>query len=376
LTNLTLILVAGGAGCSRPVAEAPAAVKVVVDENRAYNDAARFLAGLPPAAGSPYTELTKTPAWLKYAGEMNVAWQTAEKKRLQPVREFQARELGGAAAKSNFVFYPFSGPDVLYMQGFYPNGVVYVLAGLERPGTILEPTDYDAENLDTQLNGIRQSSSSLFGRSFFITAEMSKQMRGQLVDGVLPVILMLLARTGNTIENVHYVGIDDAGKRVQMAGAQAKPGAQPDGLEILYHRDGEEKHRKLYYFRLDLGPGLDKNSSFLTFLSQFGKPETLIKSASFLLHYGPFSRLREYLLTNSTRIIQDDTGVRYEVFVKQGWKTRLYGDYTRPDRPFQGRYQKDLRAAFDEPGRAKPMGFSMGYGTGRRASHLVIAEHP
>jgi hypothetical protein len=114
----------------------------------------------------------------------------------------------------------------------------------------------------------------------------------------------------------------------------------------------------------------------LTFITAFGKPETLIKSASFLLHWNQFGRLRDYILANSTQIIQDDTGVRFEVLTKQGWKIRLYGDYTRPDHPFKARFQKDLNDAFDEPGRAKPLGFSMGYGTGRRASHLVVAEHP
>ena len=307
---------------------------------------------------------------------MSEAWKAADRKRMQPVREFQARELGGAEAKSNFVFYPFSGPDVVYMQGFYPNGSVYVLAGLERPGTILKPAEYEAAELEATLDGIRRGSDSLFARSFFVTGEMSRQLRGQLVDGVLPVILMLLARTGNTIENVRHVGIDDAGKLVELEQAQAKQGEQPDGLEVIYHKDGERKQRKLYYFRLDLGPGLDKNPSFLTFLEPFGKPETLIKSASFLLHWKTFVKLRDYIVANSVRIVQDDTGIRYGIFKKQGWKVRLYGSYGHPDKPFQKQYQNDMRDAFEEPGRVKPLGFSMGYGTGRRASHLMIAERP
>jgi len=351
-------------------------VNGAANENRTFNDAARFLAGMASTPGSAYAELEKSPAWLKYAGEMSEAWKAADKKRMQPVREFQKRELGGADAKSNFIFYPFSGPDVVYMQGFYPNGSVYVLAGLERPGTILEPAAYVAADLEAQLDGIRRGSASLFERSFFVTGEMSRQLRGQLVDGVLPVILMLLARTGNSIENVRNVGIDDAGKLVDLPHAQPKPGPQPDGLEVIYHKDGEQKQRKLYYFRLDLGPGLDKNPAFLTFLEPFGKAETLIKSASFLLHWGTFTKLREFILANSVKIVQDDTGVRYDVFKKRGWKVKLYGSYGRPDRPFEKQYQNDMREAFETLGRVKPLGFSMGYGTGRRASHLIVAEHP
>ncbi len=324
--------------------------------------------------------MEKTEAWQKFAGEMDAAWQRAQEKRLKPVQEFQAKELGGANAKSGFVFYPFSGPDVMYMQGFYPNGNVYVLAGLEMPGTILEPAAYEAKDLEVQLDGLREGISSLFERSFFVTGEMSRQLRGQKVDGVLPVILTLLARTGNTIENVRNVEIGDDGKLVELAQAKPKkqppPGDKPDGLEVVYHKNGDQKQRKVYYFRLDLGPGLDKNESFLTFSSSFGKPETLIKSASFLLHWKQFIKLRDYIVANSTQIVQDDTGIRYEIFRKNNWKVRLYGAYGRPDRPFQSQYQNDMRDAFEEPGRAKPLGFSMGYGTGRRASHVIVAERP
>ena len=372
---LPILVVASTISCTRTERE-PTLVKAAIPENRTFNDAPRFLAGMPGPPGSAYSELEKTPAWQKYSVEMSAAFESADSKRMQPVRDFQRRELGGADAKNSFVFYPFSGPDVVYIQAFYPNGSVYVLAGLERPGTILDPTAYEAAGLDAQLDGIRRGSASLFHRSFFMTAEMSSQLSGQLVDGVLPVILMLLARTGNTIENVRNVGIDHVGKRIELEKAQAKRGEQPDGLEVIYHKEGERKQRKMYYFRLDLGAGLETTPSFLTFLEPFGKPDTLIKSASFLLHRGTFAKLRDYILANSSRIVQDDTGIRFGVYKEQGWKLRLFGRYTRPDQPFESRYQDDMRDAFETLGRVKPLGLSMGYGAGRRASHLIVAERP
>ncbi len=180
------------------------------------------------------------------------------------------------------------------------------------------------------------------------------------------------------------IGLDGGGvlrgrvnrQAVMLALDKQPVGDQPDGLEVLYHKEGETKPRKLYYFRLDLGLGLVKNPSFLTFVGGFGKPETLIKSASFLLHWKEFVTLRDYIVANSKQIVQDDTGIRYQILTKQGFKVRLYGSYGRPDRPFQAQYQNDMRDAFEEPGRVKPLGFSMGYGTGRRASHLIVAERP
>lgn len=346
------------------------------ESERAWNDAARFLAGLPSVAGSPYAKLEKTEAWENYSAEMAGVWQRADKRLIAPVRDFQERELGGAGARSEFVFYPFSGPDVVYVQAFYPNASLYVLAGLERPGSILKPEEYKQEALEGQLEGIRRGSASLLARSFFVTSEMSRQFRGQLADGVLPVLLMLLARTGNSIDNVRNVTIDPAGRLADLPAPQPKMGAQPDGFEVIFHREGERKARKMYYFRVDLGPKLDQNASFLTFLEPFGRPETLIKSASFLLHLKTFSRLRDYITSHSSRIIQDDTGIRFGLLRAQGWNVRLYGAYSRPDRPFQSLFQKDLHAAFEDRERVKPLGFSMGYGTGRRSSHLVIADRP
>jgi hypothetical protein len=344
--------------------------------NRIFNDAARFVAGLPGVEGSKYAELEMDPAWQRYAAEMTKAWTRAEARRVKPVREFQASELAGSAAKSDFVFYPFSGPDVVYVQSFYPNGSVYVLAGLERPGAITMPEAYDKSRLAAQLDGVRRGSASLFDRSFFITNEMSNQMRGQLVDGVLPVALMLLVRMGNTVDNVRNVEVQADGSLTELAAPRAKMSERTDGFEIAFHRDGEQKRRLLYFFRADLGAALEKNPSFLEFLKKKGRPEVLIKSASFLLHFPPFERMREYLLANAKRIVQDDSGIRFEKFRESRWNVQLYGEYRRPLPPFVNRYQQDLKKAYDEPGRAKPLPFSMGYGTGRQPTVIFVATPP
>jgi hypothetical protein len=338
--------------------------------NPVFNDAARFLAGLPGRPGGAYTSLESLPAWKGFSTEMNQVWSRAEQRRVLPVRSFQQNEIPGPAAGATFAFYPFSGPDVLYLHGFFPHAQTSVLAGLEPPGSIPEQRAYTNEELASLLHGVRQGSNSLLARSFFITAEMSRQLRGQLVDGVLPISLMLLARSGFTIDDVQLLSLTPDGR------PDPRPYPSPTGLEIRYHRPGDPAPRKLFYFRIDLGPGLDKNPAFLAFLDSLGQPETLIKSASFLLHTRPFSRLRQHILARSARIVQDDTGVPFALLRDRGWRLRLYGAYSRPDPPFRSLFQPALAAAFDSPSAAKPLGFAIGYGTGRRPSHLVIADRP
>src|SRR5258708_27401668 len=122
-------------GCSKarstPSPEQPATKK----GSRTFNDAARFLAGLPSVEGSSYAALEKDPAWIEYSKTLGASWNRADQKLLAPVRQFQKRELD--KPKSRFVFYPFSGPDVIYAQTFFPSAKVMLMAGLEPPGSIV-----------------------------------------------------------------------------------------------------------------------------------------------------------------------------------------------------------------------------------------------
>jgi len=361
-------------GCSSAKTEAPAAAPRI-PRDRTFNDAARFLAGLAGEAGSPYLQLEKLEAWQSHAKDFETAFKRSDDRLLRPVREFQARELKGAAT-GGFVYYPFSGPDVLYVQSFYPDAKHYLLCGLERPGSILAPASFHSETLGSQLTGIRQGSASLLHRSFFITNEMSEQFRGQLMDGLLPVALMLMARSGNTIDNMRYLTLDESGRPVEIAKTEETRGAQPDGFEIVFRRNGEDEQRTLTYLRLDMGLALKEDSALLKYLGSQQRPRILLKSASFLLHSKNFSVMRNYLLKNADLIVQDDSGIPYYSYREHNWTVDLYGQYRQPGPPFTGRLQQDLLDAYAVAGRVKEKNFSMGYGTGLRPTTLLIARHP
>ena len=50
-------------------------------------------------------------------------------------------------------------------------------------------------------------------------------------------------------------------------------------------------------------------SGYLKFCQEFGRGDSLVKSASYLLHNPGFSDVRDFLLKNSAAILQDDTGI-------------------------------------------------------------------
>lgn len=338
------------------------------------NDTARFLAGLKGRPDGPYSKLEETAPWQKYAKDFDGIWAGIENGQFKKVDEFQQRELAGTKTNSSFVFYPLSGPDVLYANRFFPNAKVFVFAGLEPVGNLRPPSSYTPETMDRETRHWRLGVSSIIERSFFVTSEMDHQFRGEVFDGLLPMILLLLSRSGHTIVDVQYHKLTDDGKL-----EPEDPGTPPkkhQSVEVQFRRGEDPTVRTVYYFSRDLAAGFEKNPAFARFLTSLGTPDTLVKSGSFLLHWQMCNALRKYILENSNMVLQDDTGVPYAYFTKGGWDIRLFGQYSRPDKPFTNHYQKDLAAAFEDPARVRKLGFPLGYGAKRRPSSMILAMRP
>ncbi len=291
---------------------------------------------------------------------------------MKPVDAFQKRELGPIQHTGQYVFYPFSGPDVLYLTHFFPTGKVMVMAGLEPVGSLRVTQRYNAKTLDRELNGWKQSVSSIFERSFFVTSEMDSEFRGRVADGLLPMILLLLERSGDSIEQVDYGQLSANGKFGPEEQTNP-PTRKHKAVRIRFHGVSDSTRRTLYYFSTDLGPAFEKNPSFARFLDSLGTPDTMVKSAQFLLHWRMCSGVRHYILAKSNLILQDDTGVPYSYFQNAAWQVQLYGEYSAPIKPFKRLYQKDLAQAFKDGSKVRPLGFSLGYGAGRRPSSLILA---
>ncbi len=359
------------AGCSRqrrPPVESPD-----TSFDRSANGTARFLAGLKGRPGGPFAELEDTVEWREYARTMDASWARLDQRQLASVRAFQKRELSSEKHNSSFVFYPFSGPDVLYATSFFPDSKLYVLAGLEPVGHMRTSASYQKEKLDRDLSGWNQALASILGRSFFVTSEMDRQFHGRVADGLLPMILLLLTHSGFDIEGFRYGHLSEIGEFV-MDSPEPLGKQKHMGVEIRFHRPGETASRQMFYFSTDLGPAFQRDPGFSRFLTHLGKAETLVKSCSFLLHWGTCNAIRSHILKNSTLILEDDTGVPFRYLQSADWQVELFGEYSAPDRPFKKQYQQDLAEAFAEKAKIKKLGFSLGYGYNRRPSSMILAR--
>jgi hypothetical protein len=141
------------------------------------------------------------------------------------------------------------------------------------------------------------------------------------------------------------------------------------GLRIVFAgKDGMEK--TLYYFSTDLSNPGARASGFLKFCATLAPGNSLIKSASYLLHSGNFSVVRDFILANSSTIIQDDSGVPLAYYSPKKWRFFPFGRYAGPIAEFPGRYQQQYAELFT---RAQPLDFGIGYRWRTYESNLLLS---
>jgi len=328
------------------------------------DDTARFLAGLPPSAASPLTPLTGDPAWQRHARFFDSAFAQLEQRQLSKIRTWAAANL---AAPRPTMFYMFSGPDFLYADAFYSKATTYVLSALEPPGSVPDLSRLPRGGVSAALYDVERSLGSVLSFSFFITKQMKVDLHAGQLDGTLPILYVFLARSGKTIRNVSPVAIDGKGT-AYFANENPGPNATR-GVRIVF-AGGDGVERTLYYFSTDLSnPGV-KASGFLKFCATLAPGNSLIKSASYLMHAGNFTAVRDFLLANSATIIQDDSGIPLAYYSPRKWRFFPFGRYAGPIAEFPGRYQESYAELFRQ---AQPMDFGIGYRWRSYESNLLLS---
>jgi hypothetical protein len=344
-----------------------------VPQSKDADDFGRFLAGLPGRADGPYAKFEKDNAWAVHSKAFAADWAKFEEKRVPVLSNFKKNELGGAPNSGGTLFYPFGGPDFVTANLFFPDNTSYVFLGLEPAGTVRPPSFFEQKPLATLMPRIRLTMESLLIRSFFITDQMDKQVRGQITDGLLPLLLAQMVRTGHTVRGHEYVKLDEKGNYVKRE--LTDPEKYNKGVIIEFQREGSSEVKRLTYFSVNVhNESLKGNTGLAPFIGQLKPMSSFFKSASYLPHRDDFSTIRDLVLANSSSIAQDDTGIPFRFFDQAKWDVNLYGSYTQPYGTFKYRKQPDLKVAFDKGQNVKNLGFFIGYGYGRAPSNLLVAR--
>jgi hypothetical protein len=342
-----------------------AASGAYADNGKTADDIAHFVAGMPPSADSPLASLTSDAEWKRHAAFFNTSWKEFEDKNLSKVRAWSSENV---KQPESVLYYMFSGPDILYADAFFPNATTIIMSGLEQTGPIPQTSEISPRVLGSELGGIRASLGNLLKHGYFITSEMGSQLSRSRLDGTVPVIYLFLARSGKTIRDVSLIALDKEGKVHAQDEAGVPNNAR--GVKIVYAgTDGKE--RTLYYFRTDISDKGVAATGFLQFCQSFGTGDSLVKSASYLLHTPGFSSVRDFLLKNSAAILQDDTGIPVKYLMDANWQLRPYGTYLHPIAQFWHANQPKLWEIYKRE-HPSPLNFSVSYHWGK-PSNLLIA---
>lgn len=325
------------------------------------NDTARYLAGM---GGSNRGELAvprNSPQWRAHQVRMDGLWATHAGFSGQ-IRGFRSNLSG--LTSPGVLFYPFGGPDYLHAAQLFPGASNYVLVGLEGVDSMPELSSLSASELSRGLGGISNSLRTVTGASYFITKEMRVDLQSTRLRGTLPLLLAQVARDGKSVSSVSPVGLGPGGVLTSRSGGSSCPG---------WHIRAGGKN--IYYFQEDLSNGGLGDGRLLKFVSTKGSPVTFVKSASYMMHRGSFSTVRDYIVRNSKGIVQDPSGVPFRYLADSGMRVTLHGNYQGPIGTFSSHHQPDLVAAY-QGGQypVKPMSFGMGYLLNPARASIIVAR--
>lgn len=325
------------------------------------NRAAKFYAGLS-CDGIKLTDEEKK-AWSNYSTQIG-SLKRKSFATLSKADSLVVADMSDVRERCNYVFYPFSGPDFLYPITLFPNADYYFMAGLEAPG-----------NIDTTINANARyfnkytSSLKIYMRSsFFRTLSMKNDLHSEEIDGIAPVISMLMALEECQLISIRNVDIDENGAIVDATGKKCRM------VELKFFQEKTPTHlQTLYYFSGNMHDGgFPKNmKEYAEATLPKYQVVTYLKAASYLMHETYFSKIRNVVLDYSFAVLEDDSGIPYRFF-KDDWDVSLYGKYLHPISIFNKvAYQKDLEQVYATSKDIKHLPIRIGY---NNPSNWMIAR--
>jgi hypothetical protein len=322
-------------------------------------DTARFLAGLSVDRGGPFASLAQTDAWMRYAKDAESQWDRFKAGEAK-MRAWAREELANVFDPARPVFYPFSGPDITFADIFLAGANEYVLVGLEDVGSVPREVDLAGRDLGRELALYIKSLDDLLGLSFFRTNDMKEDLANPTIDGVVPIIMVLLARLDKEILAIEFGDLDAAGRF--CAAPNEAPGRRK-AVTILFRGSGDPQARTIRYFSANLYDGeFLKNAPLRAFFDRELAPcFTFLKSASYLMHHSFFGAIRKKILEMSYAILQDDSAIPFRRFDRAVWDLSLYGRYDGPIKLFEDDFEQELFDAYRTTPGIKPLNFRFGY---------------
>jgi len=340
----------------------------VFDANNPYNQLSLFLAGKET---SLYKQIQIQQYYQNYKSKLSSSWEETTAKNLKSI------DLWTAGNKlfvndSLPLFYPFSGPDFLYANAFFPKAKTHLMVGLENPGKLPNLSKMSDSQISMYLYKLYHSLRYINQAGYFTTKQMQNDFTDSSMNGIIHLICFYMSKTEHQIAKITPVQIDHFGDEKEKKNFEVAD-EFVNGIKFYFFTKNNE-FKTLYYFPLDLSDeNLKDQIGFLTFIAKIGQKNTFLKSASYILHNKEFDIIRELILKQTKTIVQDDTGVPFETLKNAGYSFRLFGNYSRTINVFEKYYQPDLKQALLQE-KTTGLPFKLGYNAWKNEMVLMVAD--
>lgn len=297
-----------------------------------------------------------------FSKSLNQKLAEIQKSRLTPITEWNASGLKrNSKSDTTSVFYPFSGGDFLHVNSLYPNANHYVMMAQESVGSIPDFKKMDKVQSKEYIEAVDFILRDIYAKSYFITMNMIKDTKSSPVNGMLPVLLWSVSKTGHTIMKVEELSVDSLGKKTFTPFKVGENKAK--AVRITFGNKETGVPKTLTYYSCDISnSGIEKDKALASVLKSIPPSNCFVKSASYLMHYETFTTIRSTVMDKAVYLVQDDTGIPYSKFDKSKFKLELHGAYEKPIADFSSNlFQKDMADAYKTNEFVAKLPFSLGY---------------
>lgn len=304
-----------------------------------FDEAGKLLAGLLEGE-----KIDNFAFYKDYSDYITKKWAKLDANCFCKIRVWRDKNLPESILNAKTVFYPFGGPDVAYAILLFPNAKNYILVGQEKTG--LGQSILNMAFSEGILNNIKKSEKNFFEKGYFVTSEMFSELNNSPLAGVLPIAMLMISKLGYEIlEVTNKSPMSNTIKTVK--------------IKFKDTRTNQEKN--FYYIRCSLEDKSTHVANLLNFISTLGEFVTFFKSCSYKMHQKGFEKIKSFVLNNSLAILQDDTGIKFDVVDKNTFDYKLFGSYEKPSlEVFHSFKQVSLARAYLKE-RPEPFDFCIGY---------------
>jgi hypothetical protein len=284
------------------------------------------------------------------------------------------------------VVYPFGGGDLLTALATFPRASEITTLSLERAG--------DARSIDTLRGGkLREALGEnlrnvqrLFAVAHSRTDNLSIVSKGELPGELLFVLVALKVHGYEPVSlryfrleadgSIHYLTADEIGTAEKAAKRKIDKLGIFANMELKIRKQGDAKAPIVTYRHLAANlddSHLAKDPSPIEHLKKKGRVAAMTKAASYLLWWGEFSTIRNYLLANVEWMISDSTGIPPKYAVPAGFVQETYGTFDGPFLPAGRTWTADFKKLW-KTNPYKELPFRYGYPDNARHSHMMVTR--